>query len=545
MLPPPVDPASIARYLPSHIIFAAFSTELATILQRCDRSRIMSFGDLFGKVNLQHRRLPESEDDSLRALLELFRNYYPGVCQQPLIPDGNRNLQYPSQLYDHRTELFSTCFGGRTELFVHPAFRGSIDDFIRLGVKHEVRPDVMIKCIEAVDERNRRGEDTRLRAAWLWDYINRNPSTMHEIEYSRIRSLRFIPRHTQRHPLDASLDQYATALPTINSPDDMCLPQYSLMLWTQRASFASPPRPVVVAIYPGLGTPTVNHVVDHLLLLATSDRPASHVFLSEVNQVYRWLHENLSYAHHRLQQLSAEPIWLNIDNPEDTWVWRPAAQLVFDALRDGINSYKAKQFLQYYREVVLSAGATQVSFPELPPLGEGPVHHPDRVILGCMTLRSNGDLCDIRFEAEGEEVLAHKVILASVIPHFATAFAGGFAEGVVAGGAANIPTYTLPDDTMFYSVKSVIAYAYTGRFRFEPPETHDGATAGLESLLDLIKLCDFWIIDELKSKAVRAIAEFQLVNQDNWNFVRECAMGCQAEDLVEYCEGASAMNGWV
>ncbi|KIO27692.1 hypothetical protein M407DRAFT_23121 [Tulasnella calospora MUT 4182] len=317
------------------------------------------------------------------------------------------------------------------------------------------------------------------------------------------------------------------------------------MLWTQRASFASPPRPVVVAIYPGLGTPTVNHVVDHLLLLATSDRPASHVFLSEVNQVYRWLHENLSYAHHRLQQLSAEPIWLNIDNPEDTWVWRPAAQLVFDALRDGINSYKAKQFLQYYREVVLSAGATQVSFPELPPLGEGPVHHPDRVILGCMTLRSNGDLCDIRFEAEGEEVLAHKVILASVIPHFATAFAGGFAEGVVAGGAANIPTYTLPGDTMFYSVKSVIAYAYTGRFRFEPPETHDGATAGLESLLDLIKLCDFWIIDELKSKAVRAIAEFQLVNQDNWNFVRECAMGCQAEDLVEYCEGASAMNGWV
>lgn len=481
MLPAQIQPASIAKYLPSNTIFAPFSTELATVLQRCDRSRIMSFGDLFGKINLQHRRLPESEDDSLRALLELFRQYYPGICQQPLIPDGNRNLQCPSQLYDHRTELFSTCFQGRAELFVHPAFRDSIDSFIRLGVKHEVRPDTMIKCIDAVDESTRRGEDTRLRAAWLWEYINHNPSAMHEIQYPRIQKLRFIPRHAQRHPLDESLDQYASALPTVNSPDNMCLPQYSLMLWTQRASFASPPRPVVVAIYPALGAPTVNHVVgflsrilslenlsrlilpfpqvDHLLLLATtvaSDRPASHVFLSEVNQVYRWLHEHLNYARHRLQQLSAASIWLNIDSPEETWVWRPATQLVFDALRDGNDSYKAKQFLQYYREVVMSAGATQVSFPELPPSNERPVHHPDRVVMGCMRLRSNGDLCDIRFEAEEEEVLAHKVILASVIPHFATAFAGGFAEGVVAGGAANIPTYPLPEGTMFYSVKSIV-----------------------------------------------------------------------------------------
>ncbi|KAG8900745.1 hypothetical protein FRC00_011481 [Tulasnella sp. 408] len=548
MLPAPVQPASIAKYLPSHITFAPFSTELATVFQRCDRSRIMSFGDLFGKINLQHRQLPESEDESLRALLGLFRQYYPGICQQPLIPDGNRNLQYPSQLYDHRTELFSTCFQGRAELFVHPAFRDSIDSFIRFGVKHEVRPDTMIKCIEAVDESTRGGEDTRLRAAWLWDYINQNPSAMHEIDYSRIQRLRFIPRHAQRHPLDGSLDQYASALPTVNSPDNMCLEKYSLMLWTQRASFASPPRPVVVAIYPELAAPTVDHVVDHLLVLATtvaSDRPASCVFFSEVNEVYKWLHENLNYAHHRLQQLSTASIWLNIDSLEDTWVWRPATQLVFDALRDGNDSYKAKQFLQYYREVVLTAGATQVSFPELPPSNETPVHHPNRVIMGCMMLRSNGDLCDIRFEAEGEEVLAHKVILASVIPHFATAFAGGFAEGVVAGGAANLPTYSLPEGTMLYSVKSIVAYAYTGQFKFEPPETHDGATAGLQRLLDLIRLCDFWIIDELKSKAVRAIAEFQLVNQDNWNDVHEQAINWQAEELVQYCEGASVMNGWV
>lgn len=264
MLPHPVDPVSLAKYLPSHLTFAPFSTELSTILQQCDQSRIMSFDALFDKLNLQYRRLPESEDVSLRALLELFRNHHPRRYYQPLIPDGNRYLRVPNQLNDHTVELFSTCFHDRAHMFVHPAFRDLIDDFRRLGVHHEIRPAGMLKCIEAIDEDTRRRQDTRLRAAWLWDFINRDPRTMHGIPYSQIRRLRFIPRHIQRYQSDESLDTYASNLPSVNSPDDMCLPKYALILWTQRAPFATPPRPVVEAIYPSLGAPTIDHVVSLL-----------------------------------------------------------------------------------------------------------------------------------------------------------------------------------------------------------------------------------------------------------------------------------------
>lgn len=91
------------------------------------------------------------------------------------------------------------------------------------------------------------------------------------------------------------------------------------------------------------------------------------------------------------------------------------------------------------------------------------------------------------------------------------------------------------------------------------------ASTCLKRLLNLIKLCDFWKIDRLKGKAVRAIVEFQLVNQTNWAFgtcglqilvtvleiehllyyiVRGQAVQWHADELVKYCEGASEMNHW-
>lgn len=274
MLPSPVNPTSVTTYLPSHLIFAPFSTELLTILEKYDKSRIMSFDQLFEKLNLQDRKLAESEDTSFRALLELFRNYHPGRYRHPLIPDGNRYLKSPHQLSDHRVPLFSKCFHNRPDLFVHPDYRGLIEDLVRLGVHHEIRPAGMIKCIEAVDEETRRDEVAQSRentqsqdeytqspAEWLWDFINENPVKMDGIRYAKIRRLRFIPRHAHRHESNQSLDTHASYLPMVNSPDDMCLSKYSSILWTQRALFKTDPDDLVKMMYRSLGAPNVEHVV--------------------------------------------------------------------------------------------------------------------------------------------------------------------------------------------------------------------------------------------------------------------------------------------
>lgn len=261
MLPHAVDPTSLARYLPSDIIFAPFSTELSTILQQCDQSRILTLDAFFEKLNLPYRYLPESEDHAFRVLLGLFQNHHPKRTNQHLIPDGNRNLRIPNQLNDPTVELFKTCFHDRAHKFVHPSFLDLIGDFRRLGVHNEIRSEGMLRCIEAIDEDTRGGKDTQRRAAWLWDFINRDQSSMHGIDYSRIQGLRFIPRHIQRYQSDGSLDAHASDLPLVNSPDNMCLPKHALILWTQRASFETPPGAVLEAMYPSLGAPTIDHVV--------------------------------------------------------------------------------------------------------------------------------------------------------------------------------------------------------------------------------------------------------------------------------------------
>lgn len=197
----------------------------------------------------------------------------------------------------------------------------------------------------------------------------------------------------------------------------------------------------------------------HLLVLATAVaavRPTSNAFFAEVGQVYDWLQEHLEDARDRLQQLSTEPIWLNVDGPEDVWRWRPAARLVFDALRDENGNYQAKGFLETYKKLIMSAGATQVSFPDLPFPDVEHAPHPDWVMSGCRRLLSYGCLCDVRFEAEGEEVLAHKVILASVMPYFTTAVPEDSASEAVAAGSTDIQTYTLPENTRILSVKLVV-----------------------------------------------------------------------------------------
>lgn len=185
--------------------------------------------------------------------------------------------------------------------------------------------------------------------------------------------------------------------------------------------------------------------------------PAPDNFLTEIKKVYDWLQENLEDARDRLQQLSAEPIWLNSsDGLEDISTWVPATKLVFGALRDGNGPYRTREFLEPYRRLVTSVGASQVTFPELPSADEERMRHPDWVMLQFKEFQANRRLCDIRFEVEKKEVFAHRIILAFVAPHFGQAPVEDLAGGLTSRERPNTPSYPLPKDTMIFSVQSVV-----------------------------------------------------------------------------------------
>ncbi|KAG8947689.1 hypothetical protein FRC04_010533 [Tulasnella sp. 424] len=174
MLPDSGPLNALSRYLPPESVFAEYSPGLAAILQRGQPTRKLSFINLLAQLRLPNQ-LPQEEDASFSALLDFIAASHRYSYPNRLIPDGNRVLRSPSELFDHRIELFSMAFEGRGERFVHPNFRHLIDRFVGLGVQRDVTSHILLRCIEAVDHDAVQGLDPVSRARGFWDYINAAP----------------------------------------------------------------------------------------------------------------------------------------------------------------------------------------------------------------------------------------------------------------------------------------------------------------------------------------------------------------------------------
>lgn len=261
MLPDSVPLEAVARYLPSESTFAAASPELNAILRRGkNANRNLTLPALFKRLRLPSHLAPH-EEVSFLSLVELIAMNHTGNYDTEIIPDGNRTLRRPSELFDHRVTVFLTAFENRPHLFIHPNFRHLIDRLVYLGVNRDVTSQRLVECIRAVDHDAREGQQVVNRAASLWEYVNSAPQELRQIPFDTIRGLRFLPRHTQRHPSDSDFDTHARELPDVVSLDDLCAPEREVIAWTQRARFTASPSPHLKAVYPNIGEPTAVNVV--------------------------------------------------------------------------------------------------------------------------------------------------------------------------------------------------------------------------------------------------------------------------------------------
>ncbi|KAG9043185.1 hypothetical protein FS837_009920 [Tulasnella sp. UAMH 9824] len=551
MLPDSVPLDTLAQYLPQETTFAESGSELAAVL-RAGRNtqRSLSFSSLFNQLRVP-RQLARDEDDTFSSLLPLVATHHTGTYENELIPDGNRVVRRPSELFDHRVALFSTAYEGREDLFVHPDFRGMIDGLVSLGVQREITSQRLLECIQAVDQEARQGREVVRRARWLWDYVNTAPQELREISFDTIRTLCFIPRHIQRHPSDSNFDVYAGELPDVVSPDEICVPNRETVAWTQRARFATLPSAHLTAVYPNFGEPSPTDVVRHLASLANQvahDRRQSSILLSNIRSVYRWLGDNRDNVTGLLRPLANQRLWLNISRDSDDWTWRAADELVFDLTFDVRGRFVVQDFLLPYRSLLVGAGAHEyrVASPPPPSTSEVPLHHLERMRSGWNTLRRNGILLDICFQVEGQEIPAHKGMLAALVDHFMVALSGVFSESTIFSNETNLPVYTLPqgDPASAFAVRSVVDYVYTGTFCRPEFSNLDEADAALDDLLNLMELSILWEIPELSNQAVDAILALRLIRFDNCQDVFARAEACQMEVLINICQRTMEQNHW-
>ncbi|KAG8964356.1 hypothetical protein FRC00_002665 [Tulasnella sp. 408] len=529
MLPDLAPLDHLTQYLPPNSTFAAASPELAAVLWRSkDNNRSLSFSTLFSRLRLPSRLAPHQET-SFSSLLQLIATRHEGHYNGDLIPDGNRVLRPPTELYDHRVPLFSTAFEGRDDLFVHPTFRHLIDGLVDLGVKRDITAQTLVESLQAVDHDAQQRPEPVHRARWLWDYVNSAPAELRQIPFDAIRRLRFLPRQTQRHPSDPDFDFYARGLPDVVSFDDLCAPEREVVAWTQRARFTTFPSAHLKAIYPNVGEPSPKDVVQHLVSLVNDVSPHHHqsyILFSNIRSVYEWLKKNKEKFKDQRGLLSKEPLWLNTDAVSDHWTWRTADQLVFDIAYDAEGRFVSSK----------SANTHDIQ-----------------------------DNDSSSRDSAGQEIPAHRGMLAAVVPHFKTAFGGSFRESVITAEDTELPVYRLPEDeaASAFAVQSVVDYVYTGTFTLPTFADIDEATEALQDLLDLIELSNLWDIPDLTKQAVLAIVELRLIRFDNCDYgkfpyydcevlaahastaVLEIAEESQIELLIEICQKTKEQNRWL
>lgn len=176
--------------------------------------------------------------------------------------------------------------------------------------------------------------------------------------------------------------------------------------------------------------------------------------------MYKWLKNNKDEVKDELDLLSEEPLWLNTDSVSDHWTWRTADQLVFDIAYDAGGRFVVRNFLIPYRSLLLDAGAHEykVASPPTHATPKKTTPHPEIVRSGWDELRQAGQLLDICFSVQGQEIPAHRGMLAAVVPHFKTAFGGSFRESVITAEDTKLPVYRLPEDeaASAFAVQSVV-----------------------------------------------------------------------------------------
>ncbi|KAG8909094.1 hypothetical protein FRC01_007133 [Tulasnella sp. 417] len=543
MLPLREDIPNIAPFFPLYMIVAAKASDLEAILSQTAPAKVLSFAKFFKHLNIQRSQLPENLYPSLRVIINLVIDRYKGQYMNPLIPNGDGIPKCPKELYDHRNELYALQFKGRQDLFVHSAFRDLIDGMIPLGVRHEFFPKDLHEFIETVDIDANNGQDVMERAKWVWNHINNSPLSIGGIDYGMIRERRFIPCRRTHYSPDPQLTRYAPSFEMVVSPDEVSLDEYASLLWTLRAPFDVAPTAALKRVYPEIGRPTAEHVIQHLINLSSyisTHELQSETLFQDLQHIYEWLRRNQTEAQQYLDLASPHPIWLNVDSVDSPWIWCTADRLVFDLSHDTKQSFRARQFLCEYRELIMAAGAQRYRYATIE-TEQQEVSHSEKGLAGWRELRQREILFDIWFKPEGSVIGAHRGLLAALIPHFAQ---------VVDDDSSNIISsrsveYQLPDATSAFAVRSVIDYVYTGTFSCPAPTQNDDVTLVLERLLDLLKLVRTWGVSDLEAKIVAAIGELKLVDEDNCDFVLKQAETYQSTTLAQYCMKTKELNGWI
>ncbi|KAG6809588.1 hypothetical protein H0H92_015655 [Tricholoma furcatifolium] len=535
---------------------------------------VLTFEEVFRLLRLP-QALPERYISAYQKLLTVFLRsdqIQSGLSFESLrVPNSNSVLLHPRDLYA-RDPFFLAAFEEAPDRFIFNTFSDMEHQLIILGMKRqsEINADVFATCARALhDASSSTNVDTERARVVFRVYSEELPLRIPPRRpdlWSMMNNIRFIPRDISRRksPFPSGIDPaiYVKNLPVIVSPNELLLPQYESIAWTQRAHFLDPPAQGdrILIANPEFGCPSFHDVVEHLKILArrvARDFPSSHIVLNELEKTYLWLNdrcegENGSEddGNRPLVALHKEPLFLNVRDPStDTWEWVAAEHLLLHERVD-VGGYVAlKAFLQPFEHLLWAAGAETVHHPQVPPSSKPPSDSEQLVSIRkkFSEMRKAKVLTDVVFIAgdnETEILPCHRTFLATYSSFFYDAFSNEMEDNL--NVSVCNPKLVKVEEHSSRCVSCALG------------TIEDAFSEDLDLLIEILELSDFWQMSELHKKAQWLIGTKRLINIETYSRsrcpvfsyelktdkipVKEAAEQYQGKELLEMCSKWRKLN---
>ncbi|KAI4114246.1 MAG: hypothetical protein LQ345_004942 [Seirophora villosa] len=487
-----------------------------------------------------------------------------------MAPNGYGWLCSPSMLFDHDDTMFKAAFRKSEEShFLHPDFRSKRKYWISLGLrtKSSIRSADFVECVSMMGQRlagkpSQGAEDVQ-DAGEVTAYLRHlHPDTQswpgsawtaiaQAKIYRATRNISSQPSYRRAQML------YVASKHELCSITSAAPTNHLRILWSQRPLLADPPAS---AIYPKLldgGRPSIPLVYNHLQFLVSirNDIDGADVseYLEDIRATYSYMqdHRQESVA---IPAIREAKIWMNLHSTDLSSIsaahfenaLRSVKSLCFNAPLDTHAMERAKNFLVPYESLLRALGCHTMVRPDRPAMApRNKQQRPmDSILTAIRAMREEGQLTDVIFEVEGEQVPANRNFMAAASGLWRTRFLGPWGRDP---GAQPVIDVGADPEMKLKTVRYMVDFAYTGEVQWpwlrNKEDVREVADV-LDDLLDLLKGADEWDMATLHD-----LTERQLLNQsddfvrpDNVEDVRDLATEANGQRFARHCEAFRKAN---
>ena len=480
----------------------------------------------------------------------------------------NGDLCLASALYDHSDAVFAAAFRFEaSNRFLIPAIRHQLSFWHEIGLRHRELgrfkgPDYLA-CLRVLQCRLGGPADPHLAADTqvVLCPLYANDSSLNDLSpntWSAIAKLDVFPvslvRENEPEYRRARIQVLASQKNTL-SLKNIVRREFAALCWSQTAFTIYEPSSSSIQKAGSKSQPSCAMVWEHLMFLAGTAQSIAEAdiesFVSDLQRTYEFLHLNLHESKDTFSDTNAA-IWWNAEVMNSNLIgldvlhssWTSLENLLLDSPCDAPPLKMVNPFLRRFTGLLKEIGCKSLHYPSvaLPSMDQS------KTALGAIRqLREREILNDVRFEAEGSVISAHKVILASRSLYCEKQFHGPWAFR----SESNAKSKTVKLEDMTYAtLKILIEYCYddyldwAAGMHVQEEEDLSVIAEKLDALLDVLVAADRWLMPDLHLDAhrqvIRGVRFF--VRPDNVKQVEKIADEANAEELRKYCEEYSIEN---